>query len=30
MSEKISKMKLNDRETIEIGVIRKQPLKKIA
>lgn len=30
MSEKISRMKLNDRETIEIGVIRKQPLKKIA
>ena len=30
MSEKISRMKLNDRETIEIGVIRKQPLSKIA
>ena len=30
MSEKISRMKLNDRETIEIGVIRRQPLTKIA
>jgi IS30 family transposase len=30
MSEKKSKMNLNDRETIEIGIIRKQPLKRIA
>lgn len=30
MSEKKSKLNLNDRETIEIGIIRKQPLKRIA
>ena len=30
MSEKISKMKFDDRESIEIGVARKQPLKRIA
>lgn len=30
MSEKISKMKFDDRETIEIGLARKQPLKRIA
>jgi len=30
MSERKSKLNLNDRETIEIGIIRKQPLKRIA
>ena len=30
MSEKISKMKFDDRETIEIGLARKQPLIRIA
>ena len=30
MSEKISKMKFDDRETIEIGLARKQPLARIA
>ncbi len=30
MSEKISKMKFDDRESIEIGLARKQPLKRIA
>ena len=29
MSEKISKMKFDDRESIEIGVARKQPLKRL-
>ncbi|WP_035775032.1 IS30 family transposase [Butyrivibrio sp. VCB2001] len=30
MSEKISRMKFDDRETIEIGVARMQPLQRIA